>query len=76
MFRLILTKICPWLKLPNPLTSVRPTFPGCLKRATGSSPHRYVIQQRVERAKELLKTTDLAIANIALQVWFFLVKVI
>lgn len=40
------------------------------KRATGISPHQYVIKQRVERAKLLLTTTDLAIAKIALQVEF------
>jgi AraC family transcriptional regulator len=51
--------------------NISPTyFASSFKRATGSSPHQYVIQQRVERAKELLKTTDLAIANIAFQVGF------
>ena len=51
--------------------NISPTyFASLFKRATGNSPHQYVIQQRVERAKVLLKTTDLAIANIAFQVGF------
>ena len=51
--------------------SISPTyFASLFKRATGISPHQYVIQQRVERAKLLLTTTDLAIADIALQVGF------
>ena len=36
----------------------------------GISPHQYVIQQRVERARLMLSKTDLAIADIALQVGF------
>ncbi|MGL5924472.1 helix-turn-helix domain-containing protein [Chroococcidiopsis sp.] len=45
-------------------------FASLFKRTTGMSPHRYVIGQRVERAKLMLAKTDLAIANIALQVGF------
>ncbi len=45
-------------------------FASLFKRATGTSPHQYVIQQRVERAKLMLLKTDLAIADIALQVGF------
>lgn len=51
--------------------NISPTyFASLFKRATGISPHQYVIQQRVERAKLLLTTTDLAIANVAFQVGF------
>lgn len=51
--------------------NITPTyFASLFKRATGLSPHQYVIQQRVERAKLLLSKTDLAIADIALQVGF------
>lgn len=45
-------------------------FARVFKRAIGTSPHQYVIQQRVERAKEMLSKTDLVIADIALQVGF------
>jgi AraC-like DNA-binding protein len=51
--------------------NISPTyFASLFKRATGTSPHQYVIQQRVERAKLMLSKTDLAIANIALEVGF------
>jgi len=52
--------------------NISPTyFASLFKRATGTSPHQYVIQRRVERAKLLLKSkTDLTIADIALQVGF------
>jgi AraC family transcriptional regulator len=51
--------------------NISPTyFASLFKRAIGNSPHQYVIQQRVERAKLMLSKTDLAIADIALQVGF------
>jgi AraC family transcriptional regulator len=53
------------------IINISPTyFASLFKRATGTSPHQYVIQQRVERAKSLLSKTDMAIADIALQVGF------
>lgn len=53
------------------VVSLSPTyFASLFKHATGISPHQYVIQQRVQRAKMLLSKTDLAIADIALQVGF------
>jgi AraC family transcriptional regulator len=51
--------------------NISPTyFASLFKGAMGISPHQYVIQQRVERAKTMLSKTDLAIADIALQVGF------
>lgn len=35
------------------------------KKSTGVTPHQYVINQRIERAKELLKKTDMTITEIA-----------
>jgi transcriptional regulator GlxA family with amidase domain len=35
-------------------------FARLFKHEIGASPHQYVIQQRVERAKEMLSKTDLA----------------
>jgi AraC family transcriptional regulator len=50
---------------------ISPTyFASLFKQATGISPHQYVIRQRVKRARSLLLKTDLAIADIALQVGF------
>jgi AraC family transcriptional regulator len=45
-------------------------FSRLFKQAIGTSPHQYVIQQRVEQAKLMLSKTNLAIADIALQVGF------
>jgi AraC family transcriptional regulator len=51
--------------------NISPTyFASLFKRATGTSPHQYVIRQRVESAKLLLSKTEIAIADIALQVGF------
>jgi AraC family transcriptional regulator len=41
-------------------------FSRLFKESTGLSPHRYVIERRVQRAKELLRSTALPIAEIAL----------
>jgi AraC family transcriptional regulator len=37
---------------------------------TGMSPHRYLMNRRVEKAKKLLKETRISLANIALEVGF------
>lgn len=53
------------------VVNISPTyFASLFKRAMDIAPHQYVIQQRVERAKLMLSRTDLAIADIALQVGF------
>ena len=36
------------------------------KTAVGQSPHQYVLQRRLERAKELLRSTDTPIVDVAL----------
>ncbi|MEM7773782.1 MAG: AraC family transcriptional regulator [Cyanobacteria bacterium P01_A01_bin.37] len=45
-------------------------FTRSFKQSTGLTPHQYLIQQRVERAKRLLMEGKLAIADIALAVGF------
>ena len=53
------------------VVNISPTyFASLFKQEMGISPHQYVIQQRIERAKVMLMKTDLAIADIALQVGF------
>jgi len=53
------------------VVNISPTyFASLFKKTMGISPHQYVIQQRIERAKVMLMKTDLAIADIALQVGF------
>jgi AraC family transcriptional regulator len=43
-------------------------FARAFKATIGESPHRYVVQRRIERAKVLLSVTQLAIAEIAYRV--------
>ena len=40
------------------------------KRTVGIAPHQYLIHRRMERAKQLLATTNLPIAHVALAVGF------
>lgn len=43
-------------------------FAHAFKRSVGIAPHQYVMQRRLDRAKELLENTDLPIAEVALAV--------
>ncbi len=45
-------------------------FSKLFKTSTGTTPHQYVMRQRVERAQELLGDRRLALANVATQVGF------
>jgi AraC-like DNA-binding protein len=45
-------------------------FTRSFNRSVGLTPHRYVIQCRVAKARELLTTTDLALTEIALNIGF------
>lgn len=45
-------------------------FGRLFKKKTGVPPYQYVLQQRVERAKYLLKTTNLSVMEIALRCGF------
>lgn len=52
-------------ELANELGISRYYFCRLFKQSTGLSPHQYVIQQRVERAKQLLLQGKMSIANVA-----------
>jgi AraC family transcriptional regulator len=45
-------------------------FANLFKRSTGLSPYQYVIQQRLAKAQELLKTTNRSIVEIAIESGF------
>src|SRR6201984_3059653 len=45
-------------------------FSELFRRSTGVSPHQYVIGQRVERGKRMLRDTDLSILEIGLATGF------
>jgi AraC family transcriptional regulator len=45
-------------------------FAVLFRQSTGLSPHRYVLNQRVERAKELLRDPKLSVLDVGLQVGF------
>lgn len=46
-------------------------FAKAFKRGTGIAPHQYLVRQRVERAKDLLVSTDLSVADVAVACGFY-----
>jgi AraC-like DNA-binding protein len=45
-------------------------FSRSFKRAFGETPHQYLLRRRIERAKELLRGTDLSVTRVSLEVGF------
>lgn len=56
--------------IANDLEMSRYHFSRLFKQSMGVSPYHYVLQQRVERAKQLLKQKELPITDIALESGF------
>ncbi|MEV4116923.1 helix-turn-helix domain-containing protein [Nonomuraea sp. NPDC049695] len=48
----------------------RRTFARAFKSATGASPHAWLLAQRLDRAEQLLETTDLSIEEVARRVGY------
>jgi AraC family transcriptional regulator len=45
-------------------------FSRCFKRSMGVSPHRYVVQRRIDRSRLLLEQSNLPLVEIAISVGF------
>ncbi|MGC1813328.1 MAG: helix-turn-helix transcriptional regulator, partial [Solirubrobacterales bacterium] len=45
-------------------------FSRTFRRSFGETPHQYLISRRLERARHLLRTTELSVAEICLEVGF------
>jgi AraC family transcriptional regulator len=48
----------------------KPHFVRLFRNTTGTSPHRYVMQKRVERARQLIQTSNVPLIEIAAEVGF------
>ena len=46
-------------------------FSHLFRQSTGKSPYKFLIQQRIDRARELLLDRDMAIADVAISVGFY-----
>ena len=56
--------------LADTLGLSKPHFIRLFRNTTGTSPHRYVVQKRIERARELIRASNAPLADIALDVGF------
>jgi len=45
-------------------------FSRSFKKAFGETPHQYLLRRRIERAKDLLRSTDLSVTEVSLEVGF------
>jgi transcriptional regulator GlxA family with amidase domain len=45
-------------------------FSRSFRQAFGETPHRYLLRRRIERAKELLRGTELSVTDVGLEVGF------
>jgi AraC-like DNA-binding protein len=48
----------------------RAHFVRSFKKAFGETPHQYLLRRRIERAKDLLRTTPLSVTEVSLEVGF------
>ena len=48
----------------------RAHFVRSFKKAFGETPHQYLLQRRIERAKELLRSTGMSVTEVSIEVGF------
>lgn len=56
--------------LPREAHASRAHFVRSFKKAFGETPHRYLLRRRIERAKELLRSTGLSVTEVSRAVGF------
>src|ERR1700730_9208528 len=66
MMRSRLDQAVPLAELARALTLAPSHFAGALKQTTAQPPHRWLLDQRIDKAKQLLSGTTLSLGEIAL----------